>query len=73
MTPVKAGETVRLVAILRIEYDAPTDSYFDDFTGATAERMAEIDMDNLLSSPLEELLYLGEVESLHIFPEEDDD
>lgn len=72
---LKAGDSVRMVAMIRIEYDAHPEHYFDDLDAATPEGMAAIDQANVDegNGMIEDFLHNGEVDSIYIYPIEEDD
>ena len=75
MTTLKAGEDVKLVAVIRIEYSANPAHYFDDLEGRTADEMAALDWDavNENSAVLDDLLAGADDVVVHIYPELEED
>lgn len=72
---LKAGERVKLVAVIRVVFEGDPEHYFapDEIEGATPEAMAAIDQEALLVGDvaIEDLLYSGEVDTVYVYPEDE--
>ena len=74
MTALKAGERVTLVGVIRFEYSADPEHYFDDIEGHTAADMAALDLESIQSGdfPVEELLAQADDVVTDVFAETED-